>query len=228
MPINITDVDTFSDPIVAPADGDVLNAASVTDAGGVGFQGLANRTRKLGNRMGIGASAPLTDEFVYDPTIARELQIEGCEFALDDDGAGLSNWIRNLSSGVIYDQPRANAAIASARVRVPSGCTITGVEVLVRSSTGRLAGSGWFARAYTQTAPWGSPAAATATQQGSSTEGGLSSGYSVIAIGSITPFLIAAGESVHIVITGPTGSLGVNDQLIAARVLFNDRGPRNA
>lgn len=39
MPQNITDVSTFTDPVVAPADGDARNAASVL----VGMQALANR-----------------------------------------------------------------------------------------------------------------------------------------------------------------------------------------
>jgi hypothetical protein len=41
MPTNITDVSTFSDPVVGPADGDTRNASSVL----TGLQHLANRTR---------------------------------------------------------------------------------------------------------------------------------------------------------------------------------------
>jgi hypothetical protein len=227
VPQNITDVSTFTAPVVAPADGDPLNAASIT-APGVGLQALANRTRFLGNRMGVGLAPPLTDEFLYNPTIARALPISGMEFALSTDAGGVSEWLRNLSGGVVYQNPLANAVFASARVRVPSGSTITGCEVLVRSSGVRTPGNGWFAKLYSQTEPWGAPAAPSAVQQGSTEEGGLSAGYSVIAIGSITPFLIVAGESAHIIVTGPTGALGANDQLLAARVLFNDRGPRNA
>lgn len=227
MPQNIVDVSTFTSPVVAPADGDPLNAASIT-APGVGLQALSNRTRKLGDRMGIGLVAPLTDEFLYDPTIARELQIEGQEFGLATDGAGATEWLRTLSAGVVFNVPLIDSAFASARARVPSGCTVTGVEVLVRSSGARLAGSGWFARVYSQTVPWGAPAAASAVQQGSSQEGGLAAGYSVIAVGAIVPFLLVAGEAVHVSVNGPTGALGANDQLIAARILFDDRGPRNA
>jgi len=227
MPQNITDLNAFTSPVVAPADGDSLNAASVV-APGVGLQALADRTRFMGNRMGVGVVAPLTDEFVYSPTLPRDLQIEGEEFALSTDGAGVVDWIRNLSSGVVYNTPRIDAVFAAARARVPSGCTVTGVEVLVRSSGARVAGNGWFVRVYTQTVPWGAPGAASAVQQGSTQEGGLATGHAVIAVGSITPFLIIAGEAVHVLVTGPTGALGADDYLIAARILFDDRGPRNA
>ncbi len=49
MPQNITDVSTFTSPIVAPADGDPENAASVVTA----IQGLSNRTRSLLNGAGL-------------------------------------------------------------------------------------------------------------------------------------------------------------------------------
>lgn len=51
MPNNITDVDTFTDPIQAPADGDALNATTLDLAP----QGLANRTRHNKNRLDAGA-----------------------------------------------------------------------------------------------------------------------------------------------------------------------------
>lgn len=46
MTVNITDSDTFTDPIVAPDDGDLANGAIFQLAP----QGLANRTRYLYNR----------------------------------------------------------------------------------------------------------------------------------------------------------------------------------
>lgn len=48
MPQNITDVATFTAPIVAPADGDPEGAASVLTP----FQGLSNRTRYLYSLIG--------------------------------------------------------------------------------------------------------------------------------------------------------------------------------
>lgn len=47
MPTNITDVNAFTSPIVAPSDGDDLTAASIAAAGGVGLQGLSDRARYL-------------------------------------------------------------------------------------------------------------------------------------------------------------------------------------
>lgn len=50
MSVNVTDVSTFTDPIVAPAGGDLLAAAA---AGGLAsLQGLSNRTRYLLDTLG--------------------------------------------------------------------------------------------------------------------------------------------------------------------------------
>lgn len=48
MPLNITDADTFEDPVVAPATNDAANQATFV----AGLQDLANRTRYLYNRIG--------------------------------------------------------------------------------------------------------------------------------------------------------------------------------
>lgn len=47
MPRNIVDQDLFTDPIVAPDDGDPANSLTI----GAPSQGLANRTRNLKNRV---------------------------------------------------------------------------------------------------------------------------------------------------------------------------------
>jgi hypothetical protein len=47
MTVNLTDTSTFTDPIVAPNDGDPANGAVFQ----VGLQGLANRTRQQKNRL---------------------------------------------------------------------------------------------------------------------------------------------------------------------------------
>lgn len=53
MPTNLTDVDTFTDPVSVPAAGDNRTSASVETP----FQALANRTRNLKNRAdGIDAA----------------------------------------------------------------------------------------------------------------------------------------------------------------------------
>lgn len=219
MPQNITDVSTFTDPVVAPTDGDVLNAASVT-AAGVGFQALANRTRQL---------LDLVDpEFVYLTPTTRKRTIEATDAHASASGAGVLDWFLSLSAGVPYLVPRLDAVFAVFPIDVPSGCTIAGVEVLVRSSGARVTPNGWFVRVYEQSEPWAAPAAPTATQQGSTTEGGLAAGYSVITVGSLTPFLRLAEYTAHVVVTGPIGALGANDQLLAVRVSFDDGGPRNA
>lgn len=51
--LNITDVETFTDPIQAIADGDELKNATLAP----GIQGLANRTRLLARRIWAGEAA---------------------------------------------------------------------------------------------------------------------------------------------------------------------------
>lgn len=48
MPHNITDSDAFTDPATRPADGDLINAATVAPH----YQTLANRSRFLANQLG--------------------------------------------------------------------------------------------------------------------------------------------------------------------------------
>ena len=168
-----------------------------------------------------------TEEFVYPTTKTRKRTIEADEMIVTSQ-AGVPDWDYSHSSGVPLLIPLIDAVTAMVPIDIPSGSTISAVEVLVRSSGARSAGSGWFVKVYEQSEPWSSPAAATATQQGSTTEGGLSSGYAKITVGSLTPFIRVNEYTAHVFVTGPTGALGATDQLIAVRVTFTDAGPRNA
>lgn len=53
MSTNLTDVDEFTSPVVAPEDNELANAESLID----GLQPLANRTRNLKNRLDTIATA---------------------------------------------------------------------------------------------------------------------------------------------------------------------------
>lgn len=220
MPIPTPGASTYHTNISLPAGADAQTRASFATP----LEELADRTAYLRARVNGGSA----EEFVYATTKTRKLTIPANAAAASGDGAGACDWYLTEASGVAVLIPRVNAARAFLPIDLPSGCTISAVEVLVRSSGARSTPNGWIAKVYEQSEPWSSPAAATATQQGSSTEGGLSSGYAVITVGSLTPFIRVAEYTAHIVITGPTGSLGGTDQLIAARVSFTDGGPRNA
>lgn len=168
------------------------------------------------------------EEFIYPSTKTRKRTIDASDAIYSADGAGATDWYLSHSSGVPYLVPRVDAGTAYLPIDVPSGSTISAVEVLVQSSGARSTPNGWIVKVYEQSEPWSSPGAATATQQGSTTEGGLSSGHAVITVGSLTPFIRVNEYTATIQITGPTGALGSTDQLIAARVTFTDGGPRNA
>ncbi len=220
MPDSYPGANTYHVNVSMPAGTDLQNRSSFRTP----LEQLADRATALKARMSGGAG----DEFVYPATKSRKLTIPACLALPSGDGAGASDWYLSLSSGVAYLVPRVNAGFAVIPIDLPSGCTITAVEVLVQSSGLRVTPNGWVVKVYEQSEPWSSPAAATATQQGSTTEGGLSAGYAVITVGSLTPFIRVAEYTAHIVVTAPTGALGSTDQLIAVRVSFTDGGPRNA
>jgi hypothetical protein len=167
-----------------------------------------------------------TEEFKYPTTKSRTRSISGADMLTI--GAMGTDWLPNLSSGVRYLQPLVNGALAVIPIDIPSGCTVNAVDVLVKSSGVRVTPNGWFVKVYEQSENWTTPAHPTATQQGSTTEGGLATGHSVIAVGPLTPFIRVNGYTAHVIVTGPTGALGSDDRLLAVRVSFTDGGPRNA
>lgn len=129
MPVNITDVDTFTDPIVAPADSDPADRTYVLTIA----QGLANRTRNLQNRFtendaitwrlspwigeGLAASASaaptwLSQVFGADPNEGQHL-VSGVDFA-----------VRHVPISDI----------------VPDGATVTRIKALVKPGAARVSG----------------------------------------------------------------------------------------
>jgi len=98
MPQNITDVDVFTDPIVAPADGDALDAASAL----VGLQGLSNRTRNIDSRFDADGQIILP--------VSKIFQRYRAALSCDDPGSwnqnnsGLPGAGNNLSSTVNGDK----------------------------------------------------------------------------------------------------------------------------
>lgn len=86
MPSNITDVDEFTDPVTAPADGDNADEASFQDP----IQDLSNRTRYLKNRTDelFGGTPTLTDNVVYggayNVTFPQQVNAGGDVVAGDD------------------------------------------------------------------------------------------------------------------------------------------------
>lgn len=115
MPGNITDSDTFSDPIVHPTDGDAVNGAGIE----LVAQGLANRTRWLLNRI-LGATA---QTIIVPPIPAAQ---EGEYFATASMPADTTDGAM-LQSGVPGSDPICKCFL----VGLPRTGTITGVRANV-------------------------------------------------------------------------------------------------
>ena len=218
MPIATPGTATYHTNISVPAGADAQTRASFATP----LTELADRTAYLRARLN-GAG----DEFIYAATKTRKKVINAASAALDVSGTGVVNWFSTYGSGVHHLQPRVDAAFAVIPLDLPSGCTVTDVELLTKAGSARAGTNRWGLAVFKQSSPWSSPAAPTATQQGSTAYASNASGHSLAVVSGLSA-LIAAEETVHAIVTGPTGSLGVDDRLLAIRVTFTDGGPRNA
>lgn len=214
MPTPTPGAATYHANIALPAGADLQNRASFATP----LEELADRTAYLRARCNGNAA----EEFVYPATKTRTLIVTAAQAHVTS-----SEWLRSYSSGPVL-VPNTAAALAVFPVDLPSGCTISGVDALVSSDSARSGTNRWAIKVYEQSEPWSSPAAPTATQQGSTSYAGTGSGYSLATVGSLTPFIRVAGYSAHVVVLAPTGSLGSNDKLYSVRITFDDGGPRNA
>ena len=223
MPIPTAGAEMYHATIALPAGADAQTRASFANP----LEELADRTAFL--RAYIKADG---SEFVYPVSIlgtkTRKLVVLPSEAMLSRASGSYSEWLPSTIGSSPIIVPTANGAKAWLPLKIPSGCTITDLEVIVRSNAARSSPNGWVAKLFTQTHDWSTPGAPTTTQQGSTVEGGLASGYSKITITSITPFLLAAEQRAFVQITGPTGSPYTNDALVGVRATFTDAGPRNA
>lgn len=111
MPVNITDVDTFTDPVVAPAGSDPADRTYVVTVA----QGLANRTRHLKNRLDGGDTVD-----VIVPARALHRRAES-EWSLIGDAA-------------IRSEVNSARAFVYLRDHLPHGAVLTQVLVLVDPS----------------------------------------------------------------------------------------------
>jgi len=218
MPIATPGSATYHTNVSVPAGADAQTRASFATP----LTELADRTAYLRARLN-GAG----DEFIYAATKTRKKVINAASASLDVSGAGVVNWFSTYGSGVHHLQPLVDAAFAVIPLDLPSGCTVTDVELLVKSHSARVGTNRWALAVHKQSSPWSSPAAPTAVQQGSTAYCGTGSGHSLAVVSGLSA-LIATEETMHAIVTGPTGSRGSDDRLLAIRVTFTDGGPRNA
>lgn len=168
------------------------------------------------------------EEFIYPTTKTRKRTILPTAFGTVAAAGASTQWFPTTIGNSPVILPLTDGAKMWIPIDLPSGCTISAVEAIVRSSTARSSPNGWIVKAFEQSENWTTPAAPTTTQQGASEEGGLASGYSKISISSITPWIVVNEYTAHVEVTAPTGSLASTDALVAIRVTFTDGGPRNA
>lgn len=115
MPVNITDVSTFTAPIVIPADSDPADRTYIETLA----QGLANRTRFLHDRAGAG-----------DAT--RIVRVGATRAALE------GNWTLSNQSIVALSTTRSRATYdVTAGVELPWKGSVTQVQVQVQPGTTR-------------------------------------------------------------------------------------------
>lgn len=129
MPINITDVDTFTDPITAPAGADPASAASIVDV----VQKLANRTRWLKNLLDAART------FIGISESNRQIRV-GAHRARVESGAWVPAFIESGLSCVDDTGSTGRRTVrfdASAGVELPWKGTVTGVQVQVRPGATR-------------------------------------------------------------------------------------------
>lgn len=124
MPTNLTDVSAFTSPVVAPADGDTRNAASVN----VAFQSLADRTRIL-----------------LDALIVR--LVWSGDFAVADGGS-LTSF--SISVGAI-GQLLAADSNGDYRVASATAGTVTQAHILGGGGTLGAVAQWWYVYAYVTT-----------------------------------------------------------------------------
>jgi hypothetical protein len=123
VPTNITDVSTFTAPIVTPASGDARTAASVAAP----VQGLANRARWLVNQTRAGLTL-------------SGIQIPLSAFVTDQETlANPDAWQYRVRFLVEHDKSANNKAVCEVGLWLPSGVAITQVQALAH---GNIVGSG--------------------------------------------------------------------------------------
>lgn len=133
MPVNITDSDAFTDPIVAPAGADPADQTYVVTIA----QAAGNRTRTLANRLG-GADG--SGEWTYRNASGVAIPKARIHWAtgLDclirgtDWTPGVPSLISAVNSGLLY---------CNVTSFVPESATITAVRVLLQPGAARSGGN---------------------------------------------------------------------------------------
>jgi hypothetical protein len=235
MPTNITDVDTFTDPIQGPADADAQTAASYN----LGFQGLANRTRNLKNKFNVGG------ELAYSPQPSRVRTLPAfAGLAASVGGREFPDWVVSTSGsppnqGMILRVNRStgtpNIEITDARLLfplfwfVPVESTITRIRALVKPGLARGAGDRMKAFYFTQQPSFLAGGSHALVGPLASDEDDGTTNLQILDTGVISYAVsFKTGPNlVYCVNSGQTGSTTVSDEVYAIELTYSDPGPRS-
>lgn len=208
MPIDITDVDIFTDPITAPAGADAANAASIVDP----VQKLSNRTRHLYNRFDANG------DIAY-PSTRQVLTYLGAQHGTPesrDDFANFGDWWRTLSgvAQLFFDLT----------ARMPRSSRIVRVRLLVRPGAARSPGNRIQAelRSHQYGVSFGSPSL-THTAEGSEEDDGTTDLQWITLDFSGSPLDVSGAAAWHLRCTaGSDAGVNADDFYAVALELEHD------
>lgn len=211
MSQNITDVDTFTDPIVIPADSDAADLTYIETMA----QGLANRTRWLANLLG-GATG--TGEWLY-PTVRERVVTVGPR-----EGNGEAGWDYNLIDRATCSTNSADLFVDLGK-HLPSGAVLKSVEALVKPGTTALMSLKLYRTALG--AAFDTPGDPADTQVGSTDDSDASNNYQLLAVTGLTETIDREANNLVAWIAASSSAGATSDNYFGLRLTFDDAGPRN-
>lgn len=229
MPVNITDVDEFTSPVVAPVGSDPANAASVATP----LQQLANRTRNIVNRVG-GADG--NAEFAYPTPRTRTIPI-----SMVDGLPVEAGWIlRAPHLGPPWEQVEVSGLLVfPLNAYLREAQAITSIRAMVRPGALRAGAAKMELKLISRRTDWLSPGTVVTTELAFGTHGD-----DVITWTGITATPAGDGHSVEkrqdtgapalftydyflTIRAGTTAAPPLPDLVGAVYLVVNDYGPRN-
>lgn len=238
MPINITDVDTFTATVTAPADADPADAVEPRATA----QQLANRTRNLHNRTTTVEARIVSDEWTYPSakTRVRTVSPFACYGVSGTAGDGQA-WQFVKGGGGSTSAPYLVSDVNNARLvlnlstLLPAGSTITLIRILLTPGASRTAMSSipgdagrMYAALYSTALNFTTPGF---TPQGPFFAAEDAGGTSLQTL-TVTPSPAwqigtkVAGDSMLVIHAGNTGGSAL-DAVYGIEITYTDPGPRN-
>jgi len=233
MPLNIVDVSTFTDPIVAPADADPADATYVRTIA----QGCANRTRFLVSKIGGTAG---TDEWLYPTPKERVILISlaGAKSAIDHNGTSGLVTVCHHWDQITTDEWRSRKDFGVLLVPLNpyliQGCDILRVRAVVTSGADRAGANRMSVTLKKVTADFDGPSAgAVATMAGggplyeAETYTAAAQVITSGASGAIDLTVNRFGVDHYLSIVAGSDGGSNFDKVHAVEITVRDYGPRN-